>query len=796
MDRRRHMEVWIRRPLIWTVFSYGFGIVLSYFVHINTSILLIGAMVFLLYIVYLHFIHRLDFAYVLVMFLMLGWLRGLTFLNRESPLYMYTDRDIYVVGEIVDFPQYYDNRDVYIVKTEKIIYENREYAVNTKIRLTVYKGKGKLRADGYTDSLYVRGDRILFEGRLENPPAQRNPKGSNYRLYLKNKGIYNIMSIDENSIKPYSQDKRNRKNILHAIANWMDKAIGRYAMGEGSRLLKSMILGQRWELPSEIRDTFSKTGTAHILAISGLHVGFIMMGIDLCLRRFYLRRSTMFFIQTAVLSTYCILIGAPPSAMRATIMAIISLGGYALNRPEDRANTLAFAGLIILLVKPGQLFDVGFQMSFGAVGGIMLLYTRFKDRLYFIPKGLADILTVTIGAQLGVGMFVAYHYNIVSPISIVANLLFIPLAGLIVQLGFLLIISSLIFPPLAKLIGYIIGYLSFIFIEGNYMLGSIPLSSKVVISPPIFIIICYYVSIWLLSDERPASVDIRKMFTIIISAVVIFILVISVYPADFKVVFLDVGQGDCIYIRTPDKRHILIDAGGVPYRGYETSFDTGAHIVLPFLLKNGVHKLDLVVASHWHDDHVGGLFSVLDNIRTDTFLYYPPYESNDVYRELMDLLERRDIARVEVERGQTYKVGSLMECSILHPYAGIATDNENNRSIVMHVKYKDTSLMFTGDIEGEVENMLVRDDNLTSHMLKVAHHGSITSSTEEWIEGVGPMFAVIQVGKNTFNHPHEDVIDRFKIKDIRVYRTDVHGAVICRYRKGGWKVKCMILDEF
>ena len=104
--------------------------------------------------------------------------------------------------------------------------------------------------------------------------------------------------------------------------------------------------------------------------------------------------------------------------------------------------------------------------------------------------------------------------------------------------------------------------------------------------------------------------------------------------------------------------------------------------------------------------------------------------------------------------------------------------------------------MFTGDIEGEVENMLVRDDNLTSHMLKVAHHGSITSSTEEWIEGVGPMFAVIQVGKNTFNHPHEDVIDRFKIKDIRVYRTDVHGAVICRYRKGGWKVKCMILDEF
>src|SRR5690606_32889530 len=155
----------------------------------------------------------------------------------------------------------------------------------------------------------------------------------------------------------------------------------------------------------------------------------------------------------------------------------------------------------ILLVNPGRLFDVGFQMSFGAVSGIILLYPLLKDRLYFIPKRLADILIVPICAQLGVGMLVAYHYNIVSPLSILANILFVPIAGLIVQLGFMLLIFALVMPFLAKLIGLSIGYLSFILIRGNYLIETIPLSSITVISPSILIIISYYLFIWLLSYE-------------------------------------------------------------------------------------------------------------------------------------------------------------------------------------------------------------------------------------------------------------------------------------------------------
>ena len=781
------MEIWVRRPIIWIVFAYGFGIVLSYYISINISILLSGAFILLLFLLYLQFSHRVDFIYILIMFLLIGWLRGIFFFQEEGPLSDYVDTEITAIGDVIDFPRHYDNRVVYTVRTESIICEDKQFFATTNILLTVYKTQ---EDNIYDDSPYMLGDKIKFQGKLKKPYGQRNPKGFDYGLYLKNQYIYNTMSVDEFKVTSRFEMEKCRPKPLQYMSMWMAKTIEKYVPGDGNALLKSMILGHRWDLPSDIRDNFSKTGTAHILAISGLHVGFIMMGMDLLLKRFYLRRTTAFFVQTGVLTTYCILIGAPTSAIRATIMAIISLGGYALNRPEDRANSLAFAALIILLVNPGRLFDVGFQMSFGAVSGIILLYPLLKDRLYFIPKRLADILIVPICAQLGVGMLVAYHYNIVSPLSILANILFVPIAGLIVQLGFMLLIFALVMPFLAKLIGLSIGYLSFILIRGNYLIETIPLSSITVISPSILIIISYYLFIWLLSYESH-KFNKKRAYSIILCSIMVFISFKYICPSQFKVVFVDVGQGDCIYIQTPDKKHILIDAGGNPYRDYESDFDTGSHIVVPFLLKNGVSNLDLVVASHWHDDHVGGLLKVLEDIPTDAFLYYPPYEKNEMFDDIMDILDRKDITVLEGEDRQTYLIGKQMIFSILHPHSEISTDNENNRSIVIQAKYKDTSLLFTGDIEEEIEKRLAKGQ-VKSHILKVAHHGSITSSTEEWIESVEPILAVIQVGNNSFGHPNLDVIARFEARDIPLYRTDENGAVICTYRKDRWKVNTML----
>ena len=373
MDTRRRIGVWVRRPLIWISFAYGFGIVLSYYISMDSLILLIGIIVFFLLSLYLHFRHKLDFIYILIIFMLIGWFRGIVFLEEENPIYKYADEEIYGIGKIIDFPQSYDSKDIYIVKLESISHDGREYAANTKLRLTVYREQD--RSNGHTtyiENPYEYGHRVAFKGRLEIPAGQRNPKGFNYRLYLKNRGIYNIMSIKYDEIKLYPGSYSPRVGPLRRICIWMGETIDKHVIGDGSSLLKSMILGQRWELPSDIRDSFSRTGTAHILAISGLHVGFIMAGMDFLLRRFYLRRSTIFIIQSTILTLYCALIGAPASAVRATIMAIIFLGGYALNRPEDKANSLALTAFLILLIAPGKLFDIGFQLSFAAVAGIIL----------------------------------------------------------------------------------------------------------------------------------------------------------------------------------------------------------------------------------------------------------------------------------------------------------------------------------------------------------------------------------------------------------------------------------------
>ncbi|NMA94831.1 MAG: DNA internalization-related competence protein ComEC/Rec2, partial [Clostridiales bacterium] len=644
----------------------------------------------------------------------------------------------------------------------------------------------------YIENFFQYGDTIAFRGILDLPAGQRNPKGFDYRVYLKNRDIYNIMSIGHEDIKLYEILNGGFIRPMEKIALWMDKTINRY-VGQGKELLKSMILGQKWDLPTDIRKQFSRTGTAHILAISGLHVGFILAGVNIVLNRFYLRRSSVFIIQTCILIFYCALIGAPASAVRASLMAILYLGAYVLNRPEDRINSLALAFFIILLFRPGQLFDIGFQMSFAAVAGIILLYPRLEDALFFLPTEIGKVLTVIISAQLGVAPLIMYHFNIFSPISIIANLFFVPLAGLALQLGFILFLFALLFPPIANILGWLIGYLLLIFIEGTSILDTLPLSSLTIISPPIFLIIAYYIIIWMLSKERPSIFDPKKISAIVITAVLLLCLVLNLYPRDLKVVFLDVGQGDCIYIETPEGHRILIDAGGTPYRGFEQTFDVGRQIVLPFLLKNGISSLDMVVASHWHEDHVGGIMPIIEELRVSSFLYHPPNEYGSIYENIMKITEDRSISKLIALRGDSYLIGGNLQMDILNPGENMGDLSENNRSIVIYMHYGDATLMFTGDIENEIEEILISKGIPSAQILKIAHHGSKTSSTQGWLDRVNPQIGIVQVGKNSFNLPNEDVLKRIGRRGIQIYRTDRDGAVICRYNKQrGWDIQTMV----
>jgi len=287
-----------------------------------------------------------------------------------------------------------------------------------------------------------------------------------------------------------------------------------------------------------------------------------------------------------------------------------------------------------------------------------------------------------------------------------------------------------------------------------------------------------------------------EYYTILFLLIITAGVVAGMIPKKLEVVFLDVGEGDSAFIKTPSGKTVLIDGGGKKGEEPGSSDSTGNRVIIPFLLEYGVIKLDVVVATHAHDDHIKGIESVLREIRVKK-LVIPDYGNADGgFEELLNICAERGIQVVKAKRNHSIKLDSGVSLDILNPPASSAGTNNkseiyfnnaqislNNTSIVLKLHYKEVDILFTGDIEEEAEKELIRNipDDVGADVLKVPHHGSSTSSTEEFIEYVAPKVAVISVGKyNNYGHPSKEVLDRLIARGTTVFRTDLHGAVIIK----------------
>mgnify|MGYP001951420177 FL=1 len=712
-----------------------------------------------------------------------------------SGLNRFQDFNLILTGQVLEMVNSDSNRAVYNVKVEHVEYEGGKYLTGGKIRLSQY-----FYGEGEDRKIFSPGDVIRIRGELRKPQGMRNPKGFDYRAYLQRQGIFYTMSASESQVELIGNKPFKWPNSwIIAVHNWLKSIMEKNLRDPALALVKSMIIGDKGTLPHEVRDEFSKTGLAHILAISGLHVGYIVLALSAMQKILKLSPKIAFLVQALFLGFYCLVAGATASVIRATVMAIIIMGGKFLGRRGDPINSMALAALVVLIFRPLDIFDVGFQLSFGAVGGIFLHGNRIKKALKILPDFISNSISVTLAAQLGTWPLTLYYFNIISPWAMLTNLLLVPIAGIVVILGFVMLVISVILPWLGSFIGSVIEYVALILIKGNNIMASIPWAFTKMISPSMMFLIIYYLTLWLVSEEKPVFIKRPILWA---GGAVTLLLVIAfikyLLPVPMQIIFLDVGQGDCVYIRTPDRKHILVDGGGRPEGLW--SFDVGEDIVVPFLLKNGVGKLDLVVMSHSHDDHIGGLIPVVRDIKVGAFMEFPPKDISQNYLLLKELVKQKGITCIYAAQGQRYKIGEQVWIDILYPMRNqdmvhnIAGDNENNRSIVMRLQYKDTSILFTGDIEQEVENYLSDIYDFNVDILKVAHHGSRTSSTEPWIGIIDPRIAVIQVGNNIFGHPHQEVEQRLLSQGAAIYRNDRDGAVICTFSDGNWDV-CTMINE-
>ena len=661
-----------------------------------------------------------------------------------------------------------------IVIAEK---EPKEYKDLYKVKIVNSKNSARNGT-----KLYIRvnkktnievGDMLLINGTYLEPDVARNERGFNYKEYLKTLEIYGTVEINH-----YKVIKKGRINKLilytarlkEILKSNISKVIKK---AENKNLLIAMILGDTEDLSEELKTDFLNSNLYHILSVSGGQVSNIIIGITILFRLLKIHKKIMDILCVVILIEFMFLTGLTASIIRACIMCIISLISGLIIRRYDIANSLGISLLIILINNPFAINSLSVLLSyFGFLGIIVLGSFTIKEVNKVIKNNILryilNIVISSVAAQIFIFPIILYIFGTISLTFIFSNLLIIPLSTVITIIGLFIMICPLqIFgfvEPLIELTINIVGFFSNIGISKIYC-----------IIPNIKEIITYYVmSLYLYYMLRRDYIYKIKHFFRKYKKILVLILLLCIgisfiyknIPKDLYINFIDVGQGDSTLITTQFNKKILIDGGGSEFG---STFDVGEKTLLPYLLKKKIHKLDYVIISHFDSDHVGGILTILEELNVKQVLIPKQVEYSENYNKFLDIIKKRNIKVKIVGEGNTINIDKNTYLDILWPEEKQITDNVlNNNSLIVRLCYKNFKMLFTGDIEEIAEQRLLQKyentEKLTADILKVAHHGSKSSSIAEFLEKVNPRIALIGVGKNNkFGHPNAGVLDRLNM---------------------------------
>lgn len=704
--------------------------------------------------------------------------------HGSQHIYHYSGKEGTLFGLVVQSEIKNNNRYQEIqLNAREFQYQNRRYQVDGRVLLRVYENKKKQNIE----NIQI-GDTIKVNVVLKEPDLPDNFGEFNYRDYLVRQGIFVTGSIEGGQVEITGSSKEiNLFFIIQNIKHLVNQRIEQIYPSSGRSLVKAIITGDRTEISGEWNQFFQDAGVMHILAISGLHVGILAMVLFFI---FYFIPAhnrigwLKYLIIILILFGYAAMTGFRPSVSRAALMFSIILLAKFFNRPYHLYNSLFLAALMILCWQPLFLFDAGFLLSFVVTFSIVFLAPIIQEKLTYLPIFLRKSLSVSLSAWLGMAPLSAYFFYKVSFIGILSNIIIVPLIGIILILAMISILLSFLILPVAVWLAEINQTIILLLVTLGKTLSSIPLAFRYIAQPEIYLIILYYLILiaffysWHFWCEYTLF-EKKKRFWMIGLLVFIFIFLPLITPSLLAVHFINVGQGDCIFIQTPNGRNILIDGGGTPFSDY----DVGINKVIPYLRRKGIRQIDLIFLTHPDLDHLEGLLPILREMKVNLVIDSGIKGQHQAYIDFINLIEGdENIRYYQTRAGDLIRINPELELFVLNPSGPIPSGYENdlnNHSIVLKLRYKKTNFLFTGDIENDAEaNLLFWNDFLKSDILKVAHHGSNRSNSKLFIEKVRPQVAVISVGKNKFGHPHTEVMKRLAENCQSVFRTDLNGTVL------------------
>lgn len=831
----------IKRPFLWGIGTFVLGILFAWYKIPLAYIILLAISIWLLiyYLIYVikRFINSKDsFLFGLPLLLILGFLAmGDRMKSPDMDLAFEEKASCVLRGEIAMVVKkswgntYYlkdnrvslteeetnqDNAEAYLMEENHINpmdgtepYLVEENLINPRDGTEPYLVE-EILINTQDDTEYLVGNKITVSGTIQKFSINTNPGEFNEHLYYKIQNIDYKVKAEEITLTDSNYSKFHY--ILNLIKEELASVYETVLPKKEAGTIMAMVLGEKYLLGDEIKRLYQENGISHILAISGLHVSIVGAAIYYILKKLRLGLVTSTIISMGFVYSYGILTNFSISTNRAVVMYMVMLVANLLGKTFDILSALSLSAFLILIQNPMEIFSVGFILSFGAVLGIALVLPSLDSLL---PTKISAVRSIYVGisAQVFTLPFVLYYFFQLPLYSVLINLLIIPFTSLLITISLAAGIGGIIYIPLGVFMAGGTNYILRLYELICKLGASLPGNLITIGRPDILRVIIYFLMVF--SFIYGAKRYKKKRYLVILQLAIV-ILVIPSSREGLLVTMLDVGQGDAIFIETELGSTILIDGGSMDVN------QVGTYRIKPYLLYMGIDKLDYAIVTHTDTDHVSGLMEIMngEDITVKCLVLPDTSERNETYLELEDLARDKGISLGYVALGDEFIEGDF-HMMALHPPLGYQPASNNDYSTVLSIRYGEFDMLLTGDIESKGERELVESfarqndtdannynfiDNDTAinkinicikpdyDVLKVAHHGSKNSTSQELLEIIKPQISLISCSKNNrYGHPHEELLERLG---------DVGSEVVITYESGAITIKTdgrrMVVEEF